>query len=165
MASDAPTKLADLQKDRRSAVAEALFQRRKRFKRAIDSTREGPLTPAEQVAELGSEQGAQEVLRAATFLAKRRIGERLRAHARKTCARASAYCSRNAVGQTHTHRHSSPKKACLNPRMLDDVLEAVGATAQPGPENVDAFLLPNAPQPRKSVLLNVALSGSVLFSP
>ena len=87
LAADAPTKLIVVHKDRRSAAfAEALFQRRTRFKRAIDSMREGPLTLAEQVAELGSEQGAQEVLRAANFLAKRRIGERLRAHARKTCA-------------------------------------------------------------------------------
>ena len=49
--------------------------------------------------------------------------------------------------------------------MLTDVLEAVGATTEPVPENVDAFLLPNVLQPLKSVLLNVALSGSVLFSP
>jgi len=49
--------------------------------------------------------------------------------------------------------------------MLDDVLEAVGATTEPVPENADAFLLPNVLQPRKSVLLNAALSGSVLFSP
>jgi uncharacterized protein YfiM (DUF2279 family) len=70
------------------------------------------------------------------------------------CCRANAYTSTQ-----------QSKKACPNSQMLDQVLEAVGATAQPGPENVDAFLLPNAPQPRKSVLLNVALSGSVLFSP
>ena len=68
LAADAPAKLIEVHKDRRSAaVAEALFQRRKRFKRAIDSMREGSLTSAEQVAELGSEQGAQEVLRAAIF--------------------------------------------------------------------------------------------------
>ena len=66
LAADAPAKLIEVHKDRRSAaVAEALFQRRKRFKRAIDSMREGSLTSVEQVAELGSEQGAQAVLRAA----------------------------------------------------------------------------------------------------
>ena len=71
LAADAPAKLIGIDKVGRSAaVAEALFQRRKRFKRAIDSMREGSLTPAEQVAELGSEQGAQDVLRAATFSGK-----------------------------------------------------------------------------------------------
>ena len=88
LAVDAPAKLIEVHKDRRSAaVAEALFQRRKRFKRAIDSMREGSLTSAEQVAELGSEQGAQEVLLAAIFWANQRIGERLGSHARKKSAR------------------------------------------------------------------------------
>ena len=69
LAAGAPAKLIEAHKDRRSAgVADALFQRRKRFKRAINSMREGPLTSAEQVAELGSEQGAQEVMRVANFL-------------------------------------------------------------------------------------------------
>ena len=57
MAADAPAKPIDIDHGRSAAVVEALFQRRKRFKRAIDSMREGPLTPAEQVAEFGSEQG------------------------------------------------------------------------------------------------------------
>ena len=71
LAADAPAKLIDIAKVGRSAaVAEALIQRRNRFKRAIDRMREGPLTPDEQVAELGSEQGAQDVLRAANISGK-----------------------------------------------------------------------------------------------
>ena len=106
LAANAPAKLIDIEQVGRSAAgAEALFQRRKRFKRAIDNMREGPLTPTEQVAELGSEQGAQYLLRAVTFfLAKRKIAERLRAHARNKsargkcklqlqCCRANAYTS------------------------------------------------------------------------
>ena len=40
-----------------------MCQRRKRFERALDSMRENSLTPAEQVAEFGSLEGAQEVFR------------------------------------------------------------------------------------------------------
>jgi hypothetical protein len=47
LAADAPAKLIGIDKVGRSAaVAEALFQRRKRFKLAIGNLREGPLTPA-----------------------------------------------------------------------------------------------------------------------
>ena len=71
LAADAPAYLIDIEQVGMSAaVAEALFQRRKRFKRAIDNMREGSLTPTEQVAVLGSEQSAQYVLRAATLVAK-----------------------------------------------------------------------------------------------
>ena len=45
------------------------------------------------------------------------------------------------------------------------LLQAVQATREPDRENVDSLLLPNVLQPRKSVLLNAALSGSALFSP
>ena len=70
------------------------------------------------------------------------------------CCRANAYTSTQ-----------QSIKAFPNPQMFDDILEAVGATTEPVPENADAFLLPNVMQPRKCVLLNAALSGSVLLSP
>ena len=108
LAADAPAKLIDVNKERRSAVAEALFQRRKRFKQAIDSMREGSLTPAEQVAELGSEQAAQEALPmfwpsgGSASALERTQGRNVRA--------ANENCSRKAVGQTQTHRHNSRKQ-------------------------------------------------------
>ena len=49
------------------------------------------------------------------------------------------------------HIDTTVQKAFPNPQMLYDVLEAVGATAELVPANVDAFLLPNVLQPRKRV--------------
>ena len=63
------------------------------------------------------------------------------------------------------HIDTTVENKCLNPGLLDDVLEAVGAPTEPARDNAAAFLLPNVLRPRNSVLLNAALSGSVLFSP
>ena len=50
LVANAPAKLIDIDKVGRSAAAaEALFQRRKRFKRPIDSMREGSLTLSSRV--------------------------------------------------------------------------------------------------------------------
>ena len=47
------------------------------------------------------------------------------------------------------HVDTAVHKACLNCRMLDDMLEAVGAACEPDRENADALLLPNVRLPRK----------------
>ena len=104
LAVDAPAKLIDVQTDRRSDVAEALFQRRKRSKRAIVSMREGSLTPVEQVAELGSEQGAQDVLRAATFFFGGKTG---------SSKAASDECDAGAPGVGGRHKVRKEQRAML----------------------------------------------------
>ena len=68
MAADVPAPWVDVQTDTFDIAEEALFQRRKRFKRALDSMRENSLTPAEQIAEFGSVEGAQQVLAASNYL-------------------------------------------------------------------------------------------------
>ena len=66
MAADVPAPWVDVQTDTFDIAEEALFQRRNRFKRALDSLRENSLTPAEQIAELGSVEGAQQAPQSAS---------------------------------------------------------------------------------------------------
>ena len=71
-----------------TVVREVQFQRRKRFKRAIASMREGSLLPAEQISQFGSEEGAQQILEASEHLAREGIQRHVRAHQRKLRVRA-----------------------------------------------------------------------------
>ena len=71
-------------------------------------------------------------------LAKQWIGERVKAHARKTSARGQVEIAAAMLSGKRIHIDAAVQKPLLNPRMLDDVLEAVGAAATLVRENVDA---------------------------
>ena len=86
LAADAPAPLVDVLTEQFDVVQEALFQRRKRFKRALDSMRANSLTPVEQVAEFGSLEGAQQVLAAWNHLLRKRVDTRFRMSQRKVVA-------------------------------------------------------------------------------
>ena len=88
--------------------------------------RDGSLTPVEQVAELGSEQGAQDVLRAAA--------ERLSAHARKNLRAGKCKTAAAMLWGKCIHIDTAIHKACITFRMLDDILEAFGAPCEPDRE-------------------------------
>ena len=48
--------------------------------------------------------------------------------------------------------------------MLDGVLDAVGATAEPVRQTADAFVVPNVTQPGQRALLNAGLAGGIVLS-
>ena len=86
LVEDAPGPMPDLASED-TIAREVQFQRRKRFKRAIASMREGSVLPAEQISQFGSEEGAQQILEASEHLAREGIQRHVRAHQRKLRAR------------------------------------------------------------------------------
>ena len=95
----------------------------------------------------------------------RKIAEHLKEHARTKSPRGQVQTATAMLWGKCIHIDTAVHKACIHFRMLDEMFEAVGAPCGPDRENADALFLPIVMQPRKSVLLNAALSGSVLFSP
>ena len=164
LAADAPAPLVDVHTEEFDVVEEALFQRRKRFKRALDSMRENSLTPAEQVAEFGSVEGAQQVLAASNYLLGKRVDERFRKSQRKKLSRSHAEPAAEALRGKRVHVDSAVVRAVASRAALDGALDAVGATAEPARETADAFLVPNVTQPGQRVLLNAGLAGGIVLS-
>ena len=162
-AADAPAPLVDVHADTFDVAEEALFQRRKRFKRALDSMRENSLTPAEQIVEFGSVEGAQQVLAASTYLSKKSVGEHFRKSQRKKASRSRAEPAAAALRGKRVHVDSAVRGKASH-AALDRALDAVGATAEPDRATADAFLVPNVAQPGQRVLVNAGLAGGIVLS-
>ena len=164
LAADAPAPLVDVHADTFDIAEEALFQRRKRFKRALDSMRENSLTPAEQIAEFGSVEGAQQVLAASTYLSKKSVGEHFRKSQRKKASRSRAEPAAAALRGKRVHVDSAVARAVGRRAALDEALGAVGAAAEPARETADAFLVPDVARPGQRVLLSAGLAGGIVLS-
>ena len=164
LAADAPAPLVDVHADTFDIAEEALFQRRKRFKRALDSMRENSLTPAEQIVEFGSVEGAQQVLAASTYLSKKSVGEHFRKSQRKKASRSRAEPAAAALRGKRVHVDSAVARAVGRRAALDEALGAVGAAAEPARETADAFLVPDVARPGQRVLLNAGLAGGIVLS-
>ncbi len=164
LAADAPAPLVDVHTEKFDVVEEALFQRRKRFKRALDSMRENSLTPAEQVDLFGSLEGAQQVLAASNYLLRKRVNTRFQMSQRKKLSRSHAEPAAEALRGKRVHLDSAVVRAVASRAVLDGALDAVGATAEPARETADAFLVPNVTQPGQRVLLNAGLVGGIVLS-
>ena len=164
LAADAPALLVDVHTEKFDVVEEALFQRRKRFKRALDSMRENSLIPAEQVADFGSVESAQQVLATSNHLLRKRVDERFRESQRKKMSRSHAEPAAEALRGKRVHVDSAVVRAVASRAALDGALDAVGATAELAQETAGAFLVPNVTQPGRRVLLNAGLAGGIVLS-
>ena len=147
LAADAPPLCVDVHNEPYDIAEEALFQRRKRFKRALDSMRENSLTPAEQVAEFGSIEGAQQVMAAFNHISKTRVAEHLRKNQLKKMSRGHTEPTTSALHGKCVHVDKAIAMAVGRGDALDEALRAVGAIAAPARETADAFVVQNVEQP------------------
>ena len=140
---------------------EVLFQRRKRFKRAIASMREGSLLPAEQVAVFGSEEGAQQCLVGSEYLAQANLEKHRRAYAARKLNAAPTISGLLLGKRVHVDKVVSN---LVSRSVLDGALASFGAEYEQVREKADVFLVPDVTQPGQRVLLNAVLAGLTLVS-
>ena len=144
--------------------AEQTFQRKKRFKRALATMREGGLLPAEQAALFGSEEAAQLAATASSQLESKKISKYLRGQARKRLRRGSATTGQDVARGKRVYIDDKIVAVVSGSHALDAALENLGASAEPVREKAQCFVLPDLSSPGQRVLLNVGLSGGTLLS-
>ena len=143
--------------------AEQLFQRKKRFKRALETQIAGGLLPAEQAEIFGSAEAATLASVASSALGRKKLVAYLRSQALKHLKRKPAPTFKDLVAERRVHI-DRPVVVAAGAAVLDGVLAELNATAEPMREHAHCFLMADVSSPGQRTLLNAALIGGSLVS-